>query len=154
MYAIPNKKKNRKSQLYAKPDKKRKSELYAKPDKKRKSVLFAKSDKKKKGKSTDDRIELVIDERVASGSDQGASGSERAASGSGVQVVYSTVDKERTKQTDSKGVTTVYDNAGYNETGQKNGEIAVTIEHSNMNNFDDVNILVGENELTAEVKKE
>lgn len=154
MYAKPDKKKNRKSQLYAKPDKKKKSELYAKPEKKRKSVLFAKSDKKKKGKSAEESVELVIDEQVAcgSGSEDGATGNDRAASGSGVQVVCSTTDKKQTTGRDSKGETTMYDNAGYNKTEQESKEVVVTIDNPNMNNVDNVNILVEGNELTAEFK--
>ena len=120
------------SQMYAKPDKKkkRKSELYAKPDK-----------KKKKSQAADDRIELVT--------------GERAASGSGVQEVYAAVDKKGKKKTDSKGETTVYDNACYNEKGKKKSEeITVTIEHPNVNNVNDVNIVVGENYHSVVYRRE
>ena len=120
------------NQMYATPDKKkkRKSELYAIPEK-----------KTTKRQAADDRIELVT--------------GDPAASGSGLQAVYAAVDKNGKKKTDSKGETAVYDNAGYNEKGKKKSEeITVTIEHSNVNNVNDVNILVGENDHSVVYKRE
>ena len=150
MYAKPDKGKNRKSQLYAKPDKKRKSELYSKPDKKRRSLFFGKADKKKN--TTDERIEMVDELAPRRVGEQGASGSERAASGSGVQAVYAKVDREVPSQSGSNGEVTVHDNKGFDETGQKSEYINVTIEQNNVDNVDDVNIPIVKNELTDEDK--